>query len=73
MEWLVEDVDNMFEFALSFMEREWDGPKVPVYFLDEAKELSDEILAVYGKTVQHLEIEWRDHIGATEIYNRVSQ
>ena len=39
MQWVAEDIDEMFEYILAFRDLNWDGYKLPIYFLDEAKEL----------------------------------
>ena len=42
MEWVTEEIDDIFENILSFRNQKWDGYRLPIYFLDETQELKSD-------------------------------
>jgi hypothetical protein len=42
MEWIMEDIDNQFEYLLEFRDLKWDGYKLPIYFYGEDDKLSSD-------------------------------
>lgn len=42
MEWMIEEIDDMYQYLLSFRDLSWDGEKVAVYLLDEDEVLMDD-------------------------------
>ncbi len=42
LEWIMEDIDNQFEYLLDFRNLTWDGYKLPIYFYGKDTKLSSD-------------------------------
>ncbi|TCT19982.1 hypothetical protein EDD68_11532 [Melghiribacillus thermohalophilus] len=47
MEYVVEDIDNMYRYILSFLGESWDGDKISIFFTDHEQLFGKELFSGY--------------------------